>query len=167
MATKKSVAKSKVKPSASAKKVVKKPAIVSKAKAAKVVKKVAKKIVAKPSKKIVVKAVTKVATKLEKVTKPYTKSELYTVLAERHALTKTQISNIFNELIEIIKLHLHKDGPAKFVLPGLLKMNVKAVPATKARKGVNPFTGEPTVFKAKPASRKVKVAALKALKGFV
>jgi nucleoid DNA-binding protein len=43
-------------------------------------------------------------------------------------------------------------------------MTVKNAPARKARKGINPFTGEPTIFKAKPASRKVKVTALKALK---
>lgn len=154
----------------------------------KVVKKVAKKVVAASKNKVVkakvkaVKAVAKkvkvkakvnkvaiakkpvVKAKLEKVTQPYTKSELYRVLAERSALTKGQISKIIEELVNVIKLHLQKDGPEKFTLPGMLKMVVKKVPAKKARKGVNPFTGEQTMFKAKPASRKVKIAALKALK---
>lgn len=51
-----------------------------------------------------------------------------------------------------------------FILPGLLKLVVKQVPAKKARAGINPFTGEQTTFKAKPASRKVKIKALKSLK---
>lgn len=138
----------------------------------KVVKKVAKKAVKAVKSKVVKVKAKKVAvvkklapkTKLDKVTKPYTKSELYRVLAERSDLTKGQVGSIFEELVGIIKLHLQKDGPEKFTLPGMLKMAVKNVPAKKARKGVNPFTGEPTMFKAKPASRKVKVAALKALK---
>jgi nucleoid DNA-binding protein len=157
---------------AAKKRVIKKKAKVTVKAGKKMVKKVAKKAaVGKKSKttKIKVKkamVVTKAApkAKLDKVTKPYTKSELYKVLAYRTDLTRGQINNIFDELVEIIKLHLQKDSPEKFVLPGVLKMIVKNVPAKKARKGVNPFTGEPTIFKAKPASRKVKVAALKALK---
>jgi DNA-binding protein HU-beta len=54
-----------------------------------------------------------------------------------------------------------------FTLPGLLKMKVVKKPATKAREGVNPFTGEKMMFKAKPASKKVRIMALKNLKGFV
>jgi nucleoid DNA-binding protein len=54
-----------------------------------------------------------------------------------------------------------------FTVPGLLKMRVVKKPATKARKGVNPFTGEEMMFKAKPASKVVKVAALKGLKDMV
>ena len=54
-----------------------------------------------------------------------------------------------------------------FTLPGLLKIKVINKPATKARKGINPFTGEPAVFKAKPARRVVKVLPLKALKEMV
>lgn len=150
------------------KKVAKKAVVVKKGKVALATKvKVKKAVVAKkvaPKAKIE-KAAPKA--KLEKVTKPYTKSELYKVLSDRTNLTKSQISGIFEELVGIVKLHLQKDGPLKFTLPGLLKMNVKNVPAKKAQKGINPFTKEPTVFKAKPASRKVKVAALKALKDLV
>ena len=158
MAAKKRVTKKKVKAVAKVgkkvvKKVAKKAVVASKSKAVKVkAKKVV--VVKKPAPKA----------KLDKVTKPYTKSELYRVLAERSDLTKGQIGSIFDELVSIIKVHLQKDGPEKFTLPSMLKMAVKNVPAKKARKGVNPFTGEPTMFKAKPASRKVKVAALKALK---
>ncbi|MGI9215039.1 MAG: HU family DNA-binding protein, partial [Gammaproteobacteria bacterium] len=52
----------------------------------------------------------------------------------------------------------------KFVLPGAFKIVVRKIPAKKARKGINPFTGQPAVFQAKPASRKVKIIALKSLK---
>ena len=48
-----------------------------------------------------------------------------------------------------------------------MKIKVVRKPATKARKGVNPFTGEPMTFKAKPARNVVKVLALKALKDMV
>jgi nucleoid DNA-binding protein len=52
-------------------------------------------------------------------------------------------------------------------LPGLAKVKVVKKPATKARKGINPFTKEEVMFKAKPARKVVKVLALKALKDIV
>jgi len=55
-------------------------------------------------------------------------------------------------------------GARVFVLPGLLKITVTSVAAKPARKGTNPFTGEPTTFKAKPATVKVKVRPMKKLK---
>ena len=55
-------------------------------------------------------------------------------------------------------------SPLSVGVPGLLKLTVAKKPATKERKGVNPFTGEEMVFKAKPASRRVKILALKGLK---
>lgn len=45
---------------------------------------------------------------------------------------------------------------------GRLKMRYKA--ATKARKGTNPFTGEPATFKAKPATLQPRFTPGKALK---
>ena len=54
-----------------------------------------------------------------------------------------------------------------FNVPGLMKIKVVRKPATKARKGINPFTGEETMFKAKPARNVVKVTPLKALKDMV
>ena len=104
---------------------------------------------------------------LGKVSKPFTKGELLTTIAERTGLQRKEVSSILEELVAIIEAHLKKGGPEQFTLPGVLKMTVKKSPAKKARKGINPFTGEPTVFKAKPASRKVKIAALKKLKEMV
>ena len=54
-----------------------------------------------------------------------------------------------------------------FTVPGLLKLRVVKKPARKARKGTNPFTGEEMMFKAKPATKVVKVSALKGLKDMV
>jgi nucleoid DNA-binding protein len=114
-----------------------------------------------PAKKAVAKkkAVAEVVVKpLGKVSQPYTKNELMLTLAERADLTKKQINAVFSVLGEVIEAHVKKAGPGKFTLPGLLKITIKKVP------GINPFTKEEMVFKAKPASRKVKVTPLKALK---
>ena len=142
MATKKSSKKSKpvVK-----KKVIAKPKATKTAKPAKVEKKATPK-------------------KLDKVTKVFTKGELYSTLADRAELSRKQVVAVFDGLSEVIAAHLKKDGPEKFVLPGLLKIVVKKVPAKPAHEGKNPFTGETMMFKAKPAGKKVKVLALKNLK---
>ena len=68
---------------------------------------------------------------------------------------------------DLIKFDVAKTGPGVFNLPGLLKIVRVHKPATKARKGINPFTREPMMFKAKPARNMVRVRALKALKDFV
>ena len=67
----------------------------------------------------------------------------------------------------LIGKNLGKRGPGAFKLPGLMKVKVTRKPATKARKGINPFTKEETVFKAKPARNVVKILPLKALKDMV
>jgi len=55
-----------------------------------------------------------------------------------------------------------KPGSVPLGSLGRLKMRFKA--ATKSRKGTNPFTGEPTTFKAKPATLQPRFTAGKALK---
>ena len=94
-----------------------------------------------------------------------TKSEIVTTIAKDTSLPKKQVGAVFDSLHGIIKKSLR--GSGLFTLPGLLKLKVVKKPATKAREGINPFTGERITFKAKPASRKVRAVALKALKGFV
>jgi nucleoid DNA-binding protein len=113
------------------------------------------------------KALKVVSGPLSKVSKVFTKSTLLSTLSERTGVAKKDVTAVLNELTTVVEGHLKKGGPGKFTLPGMLKMTVKNAPARKARKGINPFTGEPTTFKAKPASRKVKVTALKALKEMV
>ncbi len=97
----------------------------------------------------------------------WTKSELYSNIADSVNLTKKQVSNVFNELQEIITQHIKKGAAGEFNLAGLFKVTIKNKPAKKARKGINPFTGEEMMFKAKPASRVIKVRALKKLKDVV
>ena len=100
--------------------------------------------------------------------KPPTKSEIYASIAQDTGLTKRDIAAVFDSLAKQIKKNLGgRNAPGLFTLPGLLKMRVVKKPATKAREGVNPFTGEKMMFKAKPASKTVKVAALKGLKDMV
>lgn len=95
---------------------------------------------------------------------PMTKSQLLSTLAENTELSKKQVTIVVEELTSLIEGHLKKNGAGVFTLPGLLKMTVVRKPATKARKGINPFTGEETVFKAKPARNVVKIRPLKAVK---
>jgi nucleoid DNA-binding protein len=91
------------------------------------------------------------------------KSETYAVIAENVGLTKKQIASVFDTLGALIKADLSKD-PKVFTIPGLAKITVQHKPATKARKGINPFTKEEQTFKAKPARNVVKLRAVKALK---
>lgn len=96
--------------------------------------------------------------------KPPTKSEIYAHIAEETELSRKQVAAVFDSLSGLIEKNLKSRGPGVFSLPGLMKIKVIKKPATKARKGINPFTGEETVFKAKPARKVVKVLPLKALK---
>lgn len=98
------------------------------------------------------------------VKEPYTKSQLLSAIAEDTGLSKKEVTAVLESMSAIIEQHVKKRGPGQFTLPGLLKVKTQRKPATKARKGINPFTGEETVFKAKPARTVVKVQPLKALK---
>jgi nucleoid DNA-binding protein len=107
------------------------------------------------------------ATTNGKSTKPMTKSEIMAILATEANLTKTEVARILEELGKLIEKNIGKRGPGVFNLPGLLKVMVIRKPATKARKGINPFTGQETMFKAKPARNVVKIRPLKLLKDMV
>lgn len=99
--------------------------------------------------------------------KPMTKSEIMASLSESTDLSKKEIAGVVEALSELIGKNLGKKGPGVFNVPGLMKIKVVRKPATKARKGINPFTGEETMFKAKPARNVVKIQPLKALKEMV
>lgn len=98
--------------------------------------------------------------------KAATKSEIVTNIAEATELTRKQVSSVFVALAQEIKAAVGKKGPGVFTVPGLMKIKVIHKPATKARKGINPFTKEEQIFKAKPARNVIKVRPLKALKDF-
>ena len=93
------------------------------------------------------------------------KSEVVAQLCKDAELSRKQVAAVFESLSGIIKKSLR--GAGMFTLPGLLRMKVVKKPATKARQGINPFTKEKMMFKAKPASKKVRVLALKNLKSMV
>lgn len=123
-----------------------------------------------PAKKAVTKkaAVKKAAaTKVTAIKEPMTKSTLFATIAERTELSKKDVAAVFSELENLIDGHIRKRSAGSFTLPGLVKITTVKKPARKARKGINPFTGEETMFKAKPASTAVKIRPLKKLKDFV
>jgi len=99
--------------------------------------------------------------------KALTKSEILGSIAERTGLSRKQVASVFDGLTGLIANSLGKKGPGIFTVPGLLKLKVVRKPATKEREGINPFTGEKTIFKAKPARNVVKALALKNLKSMV
>lgn len=104
------------------------------------------------------------ARKVTAVQNRYTKAQIVGELADNTGLTKNQVNSVLDELAVVIERHVKKRSVGEFALPGLLKIKTVKKPARKARKGINPFTGEETVFKARPASTTVKVTALKRLK---
>ena len=130
-------------------------------------KKVKKTVRKVKAKKAVKKTVKKKTCKLKLTSRDraLTRSQQITHLAECSCLAKKEVVAVFDHLIPMIAAHLK--GPGEISLGGLMKIVVKRKPATKARKGINPFTGEPTIFKAKPARNIIKIRPLKKLKDLV
>ena len=98
--------------------------------------------------------------------KPTTKSEIYAFIAEKTNLKRKDVVAVFDALGGLIERDL-KRGPGIFNMVGLMKIKLVHKPAVAARKGINPFTKQEQVFKAKPARDVVKVVALKGLKSMV
>ena len=96
------------------------------------------------------------------MSKPMTKSELISRIAEHLELKKSNVKGVMESLATIGYKELKKNG--SFLVPGFAKFVVIKKPATKARNGINPFTKEPTVFKAKPARKVVRARPVKAAK---
>ncbi|ROR94733.1 nucleoid DNA-binding protein [Sinobacterium caligoides] len=95
-----------------------------------------------------------------------TKAQIFSEIAENTELTKKQVAAVFEELDILIERSTKKRSVGEFTVPGLMKIVTVKKPAKKARKGINPFTGEEATFAAKPASVAVKVRPLKKLKEF-
>lgn len=119
-----------------------------------------------PAKKAAAKA--PAAKKVAKITsakdKPRTKSEVLTIISDNVGISKKEAAAVFEVMGDMIQADLKKNACGAFNIPGMMKVMVQRKPATKARKGINPFTKEETVFKAKPARNVVKVRPLKGLK---
>ncbi|MCE3238952.1 MAG: hupA [Gammaproteobacteria bacterium] len=102
--------------------------------------------------------------KMPTVKDPLTKGGIIKAIMDMTCLAKKEVAGVLDAFGTIIELHVKSRGPGKFVMPGLLKIAVVKKPAKPARKGVNPFTGEEMMFKAKPAHKVVKIKALRKLK---
>jgi nucleoid DNA-binding protein len=94
-----------------------------------------------------------------------TKSQLIEKIATETELSKRDVKGVLETMNTIGYKELKKTGV--FVVPGFAKFVVIKKPATKARKGTNPFTGEPMTFKAKPARKIVRARPVKAAKAAV
>ena len=95
------------------------------------------------------------------------KSQLVEKIAERHPsnMTRKDVKGVIELLAEIGYKELKKTGA--FFVPGFAKFVVIEKPATKGRKGINPFTKERTMFKAKPARKIIRARPVKAAKDAV
>ena len=93
------------------------------------------------------------------------KSQLVEKIATSTELSKRDVKNVMDTLTDVGHKELKKSGV--FLLPGWAKFVVVKKPATKARKGINPFTKQEQTFAAKPAEKKVRATALKALKDLI
>ena len=99
--------------------------------------------------------------------KPMSKSEVLNALTESSGLQRKQVAGVLDALSDLIGKSLSKKGNGVFAVPGLMKITVQHKPATKPRKGINPFTGQEMMFKAKPARNVVRIRPLKSLKDMV
>ena len=95
------------------------------------------------------------------------KSDVFGTIAEHVGINRRDVAGVFHVMGGIIKADLSKGGPGVFKVPGLMRIVVQRKPATKARMGINPFTKEEVMFKAKPARNVVKVRPLRGLKEMV
>jgi nucleoid DNA-binding protein len=95
-----------------------------------------------------------------------TRGDVVKTVAEATELKTSKVREVFDVLTQVIAADLGK-GVGEFNFNGLMKLRTVKKPATPARKGRNPFTGEEIMIKAKPASRKVRVRALRNLNGMI
>ena len=106
----------------------------------------------------------KPAKTLPPITAKLSKAQLLELLSVDSGLRKADIKRVLGSLERVIEASMNSQGGGQFTMPGLLKMTAVRRPAIKARKGINPFTGEETWFKAKPPTTGVKIWPLKKLK---
>ncbi len=108
------------------------------------------------------------AKKPSAITDKQTKSQILSSISEDTGLTKKEVTAVMDSLARHAQAHLQKKGSGEFTIPSLgVKLRRVIKPARKARKGVNPFTGEEIMIKAKPATTSVKATVLKAMKDAV
>merc|ERR1712188_248765 len=91
-----------------------------------------------------------------------TQTQVIASVAETNGLKNKQVKGVIDALFSVACGEIKKNG--NFKLAGMLNLKLKKKPASPAKKGINPFTKEPCVFKAKPASKTVRALAMKKLK---
>ncbi len=102
---------------------------------------------------------------LQPVKQSLTKSGLVSLLAEQNGLSRKQAASVLTTLESTMLGSVHPKGVGMFILPGLMKVTLRKVPARKAGTLIrNPATGEMMKAAAKPASVRVKIRPLKKLK---
>jgi len=126
-------------------------------------KKVAKKVSARAVSKLDLKKPVKVGA----AAKGRSQSDVFGTIAQHVGIHRRDVAAVFHVMGSMIKADLSKSGTGVFKVPGLMRITVQRKPATKERQGINPFTKEPTTFKAKPARNVVRVRPLRALKAMV
>ena len=99
--------------------------------------------------------------------KRMTKAQIMSELADKSGLTKKEVTSVFTALQDLVKKELGRRGPGEFVIPDMVKLKVRKVPAKPARMGRNPATGEEMMLAPKPASKKIRATPLKKLKDLV
>ena len=109
----------------------------------------------------------KKAYKITAASKRRSRGDVVKTVAAATELKTSKVREVFDTLTQIMAADLGKNGVGEFNFNGLMKLRAVKKPATPARKGRNPFTGEEIMIKAKPASRKVRVRALRTLNGMI
>lgn len=112
----------------------------------------------------------KKAVRKQPAVRAMTQAAVVAELAEENEMTKGDVKYFLETISDMLERELdlsNKKAPGKMVIPGICRVVAKHKPATKKRKGINPFTKEPCVFKAKPATTVVKITPVKALKDVV
>jgi nucleoid DNA-binding protein len=99
--------------------------------------------------------------------RPLTSRALRKELAVASDLTQTQIAKFFDALTQLIQRELGKEGPGELTVAGLFKMRCFRKPPERARRGINPFTGQPVTIAGKPARVAVRFRPLKKLNDLV
>lgn len=105
--------------------------------------------------------------RVEASSKARTKGGVFQAIADHAGIKRRDVAGVFHVLGSMIRVDLSKKGTGTFTIPGLCRITVKRKPATKERQGINPFTKEPMLFKAKPARNVVRVRPLRGLKEMV
>lgn len=109
-------------------------------------------------------AAAKPVSAVKPIKETFNKTSLAAHLAATSGVDVKAVRSVMAALESTMLASVHKKGAGEFTLPGIVRVAVQQVPAKKARKGIDPFTKEERVFKAKPASVKLKARFFKKLK---